>query len=101
MPVPVPVPGIPCGIYSNLSTKLLSAWAWGSMPATDVQRTAHAAARDGLNHREIQYLAELGSYGENAGNVQQQLMNKYGGAAVPLASGIPHSAILAGDMKVR
>ena len=82
----VPEPHQRHGEYSNLGTKVLSAWAWGSMPASEVQRIAHAAARDGLDHPEILELAELGSYGTFAGNVHQQLMNIYGGAAVPLAA---------------
>ena len=59
--------------FSNLGTHLLKSWAWGVMPAAEVQRIALSAYRDGLRHPEVAKLAALGSWGNYPGNVHQQL----------------------------
>eukprot|EP00959_Pyramimonas_sp_CCMP1952_P096096 2009256-Pyramimonas_sp.AAC.1 len=73
----------PAHKYSQLGTKLLSSWAWGCMPATEVQRAAHAAHLDGLTHPEITTLASLGTFGTHPGNAHAELMRKHGDTPLP------------------
>ncbi len=69
--------------FSNLATHLLKAWTWGLETATEVQRVAHAAFKDGLKHPEIQKLAQLGQWGNYPGNIHDQLRRMLGKSKLP------------------
>ncbi|CAK0806739.1 unnamed protein product, partial [Prorocentrum cordatum] len=53
------------------------------MPATEVQRIAAAAYKDGLRHGEISRLAALGQRGNYPGNIHQQLNTMLGRNSLP------------------
>eukprot|EP00959_Pyramimonas_sp_CCMP1952_P233669 4883433-Pyramimonas_sp.AAC.1 len=86
-------PRPPDSEYSNLGTHLLKQWCWGLVAATDVQRIAMAAYRDGLRHREISHLASLGSWGNYPGNIHGQLATFLGKNWLPEPLVFPVSCI--------
>ena len=62
----------PVSQQSNLVNRLLVQWANGHLSATQVQKVAHAAVSDGLNHQEVALIAALGTWGANPANIHQQ-----------------------------
>ena len=66
---------------SELRRLLLQLWRWGTIPATLVQKIAHAAQTDlnaayGLQINEWQSLSKLGSSGLHAQNIQRDLLRQ-------------------------
>ena len=66
---------------SELRRLLLQLWRWGTIPATLVQKIAHAAQTDlnaayGLRINEWQILSKLGSSGLHAQNIQRDLLRQ-------------------------
>ena len=59
---------------SNLRKRLLELWAWGRLPACEVQALAHAAQLDGLHHPEVESLAKIGAHGAHPGNARGDLI---------------------------
>ena len=58
---------------SALADYLVETWAWGSMPASQVQTIAAKAKSDGLCHKHIESLASLGAEGRHPQNCQRDL----------------------------
>lgn len=59
---------------SHLAKYLLDAWAWGRMPATEVQRVAFHAVADGVDHIEVRKLASIGASGAQPNNCHRDLV---------------------------
>ena len=57
-----------------LATFLVAQWAWGHMSAPMLQKIAHHAAQDGLDHPEVAALAKLGGSGVHPQNCNRDLM---------------------------
>ena len=62
---------------SELASELLWRWAWGELPAVDVQKLSKAAVRDGATHPELSKIAALGSWGACPGHVHRDLTRRF------------------------
>ena len=86
----LPNQGSVCG--SALGSYLLKKWAWGEISAVRLQEIAHESYKHqaallkslGISTDmipgELARLAKLGSWGENPGDVHQQLLTHLGGS---------------------
>ena len=88
-----PAPGLPRGGYkqkaawcqaaaspsevpSELARLLVHEWSWGNISTPFVQKIAAAAVKDGMQHRDIQILGQLGTCGRYPNHMHQELMAK-------------------------
>eukprot|EP00974_Lingulodinium_polyedra_P066471 6433752-Lingulodinium_polyedra.AAC.1 len=66
----------PDGEHSVLAEFLIEQWAWGAMSATDVQKIALLAQKDGAQGAELQRLASLGNHGKSKNHCHGQLVQR-------------------------
>ena len=62
---------------SEQATDLLVDWAWGKIPAVQVQKRLHGSLKDGATHPEVAALAKLGAWGRHPQHVHRDLVRRF------------------------